>query len=96
MMARSASVIGALNTRQGRTFAVIPRSTSHTSPRDALGMVCLAAVEFQKSFFGRADKFLVGQRRRIESLAALDNFGGQFPLVSLGKCIIRFKKRLHS
>src|SRR5437764_3219355 len=31
--ARSASPIGALNTKQGRILAVMPRSTSHTSPR---------------------------------------------------------------
>ncbi len=30
---RSLSPGGTLSTRQGRTFAVIPRSTSHTSPR---------------------------------------------------------------
>ena len=30
---RSSPTVGTLRTRQGRTFAVIPKSTSHTSPR---------------------------------------------------------------
>src|SRR5262249_30271975 len=53
--ARSVSRTGTLSTRQGRTFAVIPRSTSQTSPRSGVAIDCLAMIEFQEQFLGAED-----------------------------------------
>ncbi len=49
---RSASAGGTLKTSAGRTFAVMPRSTSHTSPRAARSAAGFAPVEFEKDPVG--------------------------------------------
>ncbi len=59
--ARSASPTETFKIRQGRVLAAMPRSTSHTSPRDGLGGIGrLTSVELQEEILRGADKLLVG------------------------------------
>lgn len=94
--ARSASQAGTFKIRQGRVLATMPRSTSHTSPRDGLGGISrLAAVELHEEFLSGADKLLVGQGSDVERQAATKNFAGQFPLVALGQQVERVQHVLN-
>ena len=56
----SASPTETFKIRQGRVLAAMPRSTSHTSPRDGLGGIGrLASFKLQEKFLRGADKLLV-------------------------------------
>ena len=57
--ARSVSAAGTLMTRAGRTLAVIPRSTSHTSPRRGLATTLLATIQVSEKTVGGRDEVLV-------------------------------------
>lgn len=56
--ARSASVGGTLRTNAGRTFAVMPKSTSQTSPRTAMSLSGFAFVEREKDLIGQPDEIV--------------------------------------
>ncbi len=61
--ARSVSAGGALSTTAGRTFAVMPRSTSHTSPRAAMSVAGFALVEFEEDLV--CERHEIGVYREI-------------------------------
>ena len=85
--ARSVSAAGTLSTRQGRTFATIPRSTSHTSPRIGSAICFLVPIEPLENRIGNFRQSFVGKRRLVECQTAPEDCGCQRSLVGIGKRI---------
>lgn len=82
--ARSASVGGTLITNAGRTFAVMPKSTSHTSPRAAMSLTGFAFVEVEKDLIGQPDQIVVGREVVIRLGRPPQQFGQHF--VPISRC----------
>ena len=82
--ARSASVGGTLMTNAGRTFAVMPKSTSHTSPRAAMSLTGFAFVEVEKDLIGQPDEVGVCREVVIRLGRPAQQFGQHF--LALGRC----------
>lgn len=80
--ARSLSVGGTLSTNAGRTFAVMPRSTSHTSPRAAISLSSFALVEFEKHVIGQPNEIVVCREIVIRLGCPAQQFGQHFLALS--------------
>ena len=76
-----------LSTKQGLTFAAIPRSTSHTSPRSGALIRILASVDLQEKRFCTEQKLVVGHRIKSEALNATQNLRGGLALLRLRQLI---------
>ena len=82
--ARSVSPIRVLTTRQGRTFAVRPRSTSQTSPRRDISLA-FSFVVGEKHVVGRGKKLVFGDRRIINSSRYPHQLGKHLPFGGIRK-----------
>jgi hypothetical protein len=58
--ARSSSRTATLKTRQGRTFAAIPRSTRQTSPRSGAIISHFPPIELQEHVLSTLDQLVIG------------------------------------
>ncbi len=77
--------MGMLTTRQGRTFADMPRSTSQTSPRFASLTRCFSPIVVEEKRVCRRDKFLIGHFRVVDASRNAKQICQNFPLLGIGK-----------
>jgi hypothetical protein len=79
--ARSCSKAGTLNTKQGRTFAAIPKSTNHTSPLRGSAIFALFSIESEKQLVGHCRQLVIRKGIGRQVNASAQYFRRQFPLI---------------
>jgi len=52
-------VPGMLKIKHGRIFAIMPRSTSHTSPRRGFAIASFSCIEVEEQLLGDSDESIV-------------------------------------